>query len=200
MKNFTSFIKENTIHFFDMDETLFSHGQRTRVHVKHANGHISSFSNSRFNRYTMKPGDSANFEEFRSSKMFEKSAKPIPNVMKMMHNIAKKHKVEIMTARTDFDDKEHFGQVLANHGIDFYKIHVRRAGNYPGNGTHDRKASHISDLINKHGYTQVHLYDDHMNNLKSFLELKKKHPEVTFHAYHVKTIKGKTKVKRHAKV
>jgi hypothetical protein len=200
MKSFKQYISENTIHFFDMDETLFTHGNRTKIHVKHSNGKISSLTNQQYNKYKKRPGDQPDYSEFRSAHHFEKSARPIHSVLRMLHNISKKHKVEIMTAREDFDNKDHFGQVLAKHGIDFYKVHVRRAGNYHGTGSHEKKANHISDLIQKHKYTQVHLYDDHLHNLNSFLDLKKKHPFVTFHAYHVKTVKGKTKVKRYAKV
>ena len=46
-------------------------------------------------------------------------------------------------------------------------------------------AKQISDAIKKHGYSHVHLYDDSKANINSMLELKKQHPDVTFHGHHI---------------
>jgi hypothetical protein len=74
--------------------------------------------------------------------------------------------------------------VRDGHGINTKKVHVRRAGNQPGNpGENKKKVLH--DLIKKHGYTKVHLYDDSTDNLKHFKSLKADHPNVEFHAHHV---------------
>jgi Mg2+/Co2+ transporter CorB len=49
----------------------------------------------------------------------------------------------------------------------------------------DSKAKVISDLIKKHGYKKINLYDDSLDNIKGMLKLKSKHPDVEFHGHHV---------------
>lgn len=197
MLSFYSFLKEEqerkdpkskTLHSFDMDETLFAHDpDKLRIHVHDKEGNrVASLTNQEFNGYKLPPGHSYDFSDFRSSDIFGQSAKPIPKMIAKLRAIHKNNKnVEILTARSDMDDKEEFGSHLAKHGIDINQIHVRRAGNL-GKGTPpENKKKIISQLIKKHGYTKVHLYDDSKENLQSFLELKKEHPDVEFIAHHV---------------
>jgi hypothetical protein len=193
MLNFKEYLIEkmdpesNTLHAFDMDETLFSHDHhKLRVHVKDENGNrVRSLTNQEFNSHQLPPGHSYDFHEFNSSDVFNQSAKPIRKMIAKMKAIHKQNKnVEILTARADMDDKDKFAHSLKKYGIDIGKIHVRRAGNIKGKSA-DTKAAIMHDLINKNGYDKVHLYDDHPDNLDKFLKLKKLHPEVEFYAHHV---------------
>lgn len=109
--------------------------------------------------------------------------------MKAIHSNAKKtgSKVIIATARADFDNKEKFLGAFKKHGVDIDNIHVHRAGNDKGEGTvAEKKARVISKQLAAGGYKRASLYDDSKDNLKQFLALKDKHPDVEFKAYHVK--------------
>jgi len=187
MKSFKGFIAETAIHYFDVDKTLM-HTDSTQVHVKDEHGNrVESLNPSEYNHHQLKPGHSYDFSEFQSSKKFAQSARPIKKIMRKMKTLKKSgRQVEILTARSDFDDKDHFAKKWKKHGVDISpgNVHVRRAGNIKL-PTHEAKAKVISDAIKKHGHTEVHLWDDHKPNIDAVLALKKEHPDVTFHGHHV---------------
>lgn len=197
MKSFYEYLTEdqNTIHFFDLDETLFSHGPRVKIKVVKNGKVVKKLTNKAFNAYTRKKGERLDFSDFRSAKKFEQSAKPIPEIIKVLQRLQKNNNVEIMTARADFDDKNHFGGVLHKHGIDIKTVHVRRAGNIEkGSNPAEKKALFIDRLIKRNKYKEVHLYDDSMHNLDAFLKLKKAHPKVRFYGHHVIQAAGNVKI------
>jgi hypothetical protein len=206
MQKFKDFIKQperkdpsTTLHAFDIDETLFSHDHdHLKIHVKHKKSGkvVKSLTNQEYNSHKLHPDHEYDYSEFRSSKTFEKSARPIRSMIAKLKAIHKRNKnVEMLTARADFDDKDHFGKHMKKFGLDIDKIHVRRAGNL-GDTAPKNKAKAVSALIQKHGYKKVHLYDDSLDNLKHFKALKKKHPDVEFHAHHVdhNHVSGETKI------
>jgi len=196
MKSFISYLGESEIHYFDVDKTLM-HTDATKVHVKDAEGnHVESLDPQEFNHHKLKAGHSYDFSEFKSADKFKK-AKPIRSMMKRMRDLHKSGKnVEILTARSDFDDQKKFAQKWQKHGVDISKgkVHVRRAGNIENTPTHEAKAKIISDAIKKHGHKVVHLYDDHKANIDAMLALKKDHPDVEFHGHHVQHVNGKVKI------
>lgn len=196
MKSFSQFLyegaepKSDTLHGFDLDETLFEHDpSKLKIHVVNSETgeRVHSLTNQQYNHHKLEPGHHYDYEDFRSPDVFKKSAKPIRKMiakMKAIHN--KGGKVEIITARGDFNDKEKFARELGRYGIDIGKIHVRRSGNLNPRGSASvNKAKMISNLIKKSGYRKVHLYDDSKPNLEHFLGLKGAHPDVEFHAHHV---------------
>ena len=194
-KDFTSsFIIEekkdpssDTLHSFDIDETLFAHDKhKLRVHVKdHNDNRVQTLSNQEFNTHQLAPGQSYDFGEFKSSQKFGETARPIRKMIAKMKAIHKQNKnVEMLTARSDMDDKDKFAHVMQKYGINIGDIHVRCAGNTPGKPAETKKAI-MHDLITQNGYKKVHLYDDSPDNLDAFLSLKKKHPDVEFNAHHV---------------
>lgn len=196
MLDFLNFIVEDMerkdptstiLHAFDLDETLFHHDHsKVKVHVNDEHGkRVESLTNQEFNTHKLKPKHSYNFDDFRSTHIFKQSAHPIHKMIKKLKAIHKNNKnVEIVTARSDLDDKKGFMDALGKHGINTREVHVRRAGNTPGTpGEAKRKV--ISNLIKKHGYKKVHLYDDSEMNLQHFASLKQDHPDVELHAHHV---------------
>jgi hypothetical protein len=193
MFRFNEFIVEKanaSKHYFDIDEILFAHDHsKLRVHVKDPTGkRVRTLINQEFNSHQLPPNHSYDFSEFRSSDVFSKSASPIRKMiakMKAMKNNGAN--VEMLTARSDLDDKNKFGAHMKKYGIDITPgsgIHVRRAGNMAGKPA-DTKAAHIADAIQKEGLKEVHLYDDSIDNIKGMLKLKKQFPDVTFHGHHV---------------
>jgi hypothetical protein len=173
------------------------HTDATKVHVKDSEGkHVESLDPQEFNHHKLKAGHSYDFSEFKSADKFKK-AKPIRSMMKKMRTLHKSGKnVEILTARSDFDDQKKFAQKWQKHGVDISKgkVHVRRAGNIENTPTHEAKAKIISDAIKKHGHKEVHLYDDHKANIDAMLALKTQHPDVEFHGHHVQHVNGKVKI------
>ena len=203
MISFTDFIAEGMnkkAHFFDMDETLLSHDpKKLKIHVRDHEGKlVKSLTNQEFNRYKLKPGEKHDFKNFASAKKVGETSKPIHKMINKMNSLHKTgHKVEIVTARGDLDNKHEFKKQLAKHNIDIDKIHVRRAGNVQGTSTGDRKRKVISDQIKAHKYNEVHLYDDDAGNHAHFSKLKDDHPGVALYSHLVKHNErtGKTEVK-----
>ena len=180
--------ESDTAHFFDMDETLFAHDPKhLRIHVVDPFGNrVRSLTNQEFNSHQLPPDHRYDFSEFRSSDVFQRSAHPIRKMIAKLKAIHKNNKnVEILTARSDLDDKDKFAHHMSKYGIDTAQIHVRRAGNLAGLKSPQAKATVVNDLINREGYKKVHLYDDSPDNLNGFLQLKSAHPDVEFHAHHV---------------
>jgi hypothetical protein len=184
---------EKTLHAFDMDEVLFHHDHsKLKIHVKDKHGKtIHSLNNQEFNDHKLHPDHHYDFSEFRSSKVFKQTAKPIHHMIRKLKKIHHNGgKVEIVTARSDLDDKDAFLNGLKKHGIPAGKgegkVHVRRTGNdKEATSTGDSKRREISKQIHQHGYTKVHLYDDSEHNLNHFASLKQDHPHVELHAHHV---------------
>lgn len=192
MKSFLQYITEKdgpsrSIHYFDVDGTLSNTSKDIKVHVKDPHGKtVKSLSHDEFNQHKLEPGHHYDFSDFRSSHKFK--VHPIRKILKKMKAIHKNGgNAEILTARSDFDDKHKFAQEWGKVGVNIGKggIHVRRSGNLKGMPPHHAKAKIISDAIRKNGHKEVHLYDDSMDNINSMLELKKHHPDVAFHGHHV---------------
>jgi hypothetical protein len=191
MKKITEIIKENGLHMFDVDDTLFH--TTAKIHVKDKTGKtVKTLSNQEFNTHTIEPGHHYDFSEFRDADKFHKESKPISkmiNKIKAVHNKVQKKpdsKVILNTARADFDDKHKFLDKFRKHGIDIDNIHVERAGNLPGDEHPAEKKMQIvrNHLIRKQ-YKHVHLYDDSLSNLKRLQKMKHEYPNVKFHAHHV---------------
>lgn len=194
MKKFAEHLQEkkdpesDTFHAFDIDDTLFHHdNNKLRIHVVDPHGRrVQTLTTKEYANHTPQEGHSYDFREFKSADTFKKSAKPIRKMIAKLKAIHKNNKnVELLTARSDLDDKDKFGHYMKQFGIDTNQIHVRRAGNHEEIPGHVAKAMIMSDQINKNGYKKVHLYDDSEANLKEFLRLKNRHPEVEFNAHHV---------------
>lgn len=195
MLRFNQFISEErnskkSKHYFDIDETLFAHDHsKLRVHVKDPSGkRVRTLTNQEFNSHDLPKGHSYDFSEFKSSDIFNQSAAPIRGMIAKMKAIkGNGGNVEMLTARSDLDDKAKFAGHMSKYGIDITPgsgIHVRRAGNMQGKPA-DTKAAHISSAIQNEGLSEVHLYDDSIDNIKGMLKLQKQFPNVSFHGHHV---------------
>lgn len=198
MKSFNQFLlseeakdpSSKTFHAFDIDETLFAHDHdKVKIHVKDKKSgkRIASLSNQEYNTNKLHPDHEYDYSDFRSSDVFQKSAKPIRSMIAKMKAIHKNNKnVEMVTARSDLDDKNKFAHHMKKYGIDIGKIHVRRSGNLDSRAPAAKnKADMISSLIKQNDYQKVHLYDDSKENLDHFKALKLHHPGVEFHAHHI---------------
>ena len=184
---------------FDIDDTLFHTTAQIKV-IKDGR-EVRSLTNQEFNVYTLQPGESFDFGEFRNAEKFNKESVPIGPMIAKLKAILKNagdSTVIMLTARSDFDNKELFLDTFKKYGIDMSKIHVHRSGNL-GLPSAEGKAVWIRKYLDTGKYGRVRLYDDAMSNLKMLIGLRKEYPNVQFFPYFVtpegsiKTIKEDSK-------
>ena len=191
MLNYIEFLHEqrlegNGLTIFDIDDTLFR--TQSKVHVMKDGKSIKKLSPAEFNSYKLKSGEEFDYHEFVSSKKFYEEARPIRKMLNKLRailvNIKKKpgSKMILLTARRNFDDKDLFLKTFKKHGIDIDNIRVERAGNIPKKPETTKKII-VNDYLKKGNFKRVRLFDDHVGNLKSFMKLKDKFPEVDFIPY-----------------
>lgn len=194
MKRFKDFLSENSLHIFDIDDTLFHHPAKIRVMKGHKE--VARLSSSEFAKHTLPDGHHYDYGEFRNSQHFHDTATPIEPMIKKLKTLHKnpKNKIIMNTARGDMDDRDKFLDKFRKHGIDIDRIHIHRAGRIQRDKNisgPEAKAEITHQQLKNGNYKSVHMYDDHKENLNSFMKLKDKHPDVKFKAYHVDN--GKTK-------
>ena len=119
-----------------------------------------------------------------SSSLLEKIWKTAQNTLT---NIGKRpgSRMVVVTARGDLDDRDLFLDTFRKHGMDMSKVHVYRAGNLNNGSPAKNKQVVIRNLLDSGPYTETRLFDDNIDNLRAFLELKKEFPEITFKAFPV---------------
>lgn len=185
----SDFIKSKpnrTLTIFDIDDTLFHTTAKIKV-VKDGKV-VRTLTNQEFNNYKLQPDEEFDFGEFQNAEKFNKESEPIGPMLDELKTILDhtRGRVIMLTARSDFDDKDTFLKTFKDHGIDMNRIHVHRAGNLPGDAIPaEKKAVWVRKYLNTGDYDQVSLYDDSMSNLKVFKALKKEFPNVKFDAYYV---------------
>lgn len=174
---------------FDIDDTLFH--TTAKIGVLDKEGNPRQLSNQEFNTYKWQEGDKPDFSEFRDAEKFNKESVPIPSMVNKMiailNNVVKNpnSKVIIITARSDFDNKEVFLDTFRKHGINIDMVYVERAGNLnePSLNVSEKKAIIVRKYLDSKKFDKARLYDDAETNLIAFKELKKEYPEVDFYAY-----------------
>jgi hypothetical protein len=90
----------------------------------------------------------------------------------------------MLTARSDFDNKELFLDTFRKYGVDMSRVHVHRAGNLGGSPSQN-KAVWIRKYLDTGKYARVRLYDDAMSNIKMFNSLQQEYPNIKFFPYFV---------------
>ena len=170
---------------FDIDDTLVH--TATKVIVVKDGRAVQELNSHQFTHYKLKPGESFDFGQFRNAReFFEKSRPIIPMMNQLKADIATGNRVVMVTARSDFDDRELFLDTFRKYGVDMSKVHVYRAGNITDRiPTEEKKKRIIRDLLNRNHYAKAIMYDDAVPNLDSFVSLKKEYPQTKFYAWHV---------------
>lgn len=173
---------------FDIDETLFHTSAKIMV-VKDGEV-VKELDNRQFNTYILEPGESFDFSQFTDAKLFHDTSVPIETMWTKAKGTLDKigqrpgSRVIIVTARSDFDDKEMFLNTFRKHGLDIDKIHVHRAGNLNLPSAEGKKKI-IRQYLETNQFDMVRLFDDAESNLRSFLSLQSDFPNITFKAYMV---------------
>ena len=173
---------------FDIDETLF-HTQ-AKVQVIKEDKILRVLDNQQYNSYRLKKGESFNYGQFKSAKIFKETSMPIAKVIKRAKRIInfatrKGSKVIIVTARQDMDDKILFKEAFKAQGIDIGRVYVERAGNIGNETASKNKVVIFKRYLDTGRYVRIRLFDDDKNNLNAFLSLEEEYPNVDFTGYQV---------------
>jgi len=199
MKKFNEFLAERAgkgLTIFDIDDTMFV--SKARVLVKNKNtGQVKALTPMEFNSYKLRKNEEYDYGEFRSAKIFYQTATPIARMVQkakaIISNATKKgSKVIIVTARADMDDKKLFIKTFEAHGIPMKNVYVERAGDMSGKNSAANKAIIFRKYLQTGEYARIRLFDDHKDNLKALLDLKKEFPSIEMFAY-LADLKGSVK-------
>ena len=173
---------------FDIDETLFH--TEAKVQVLKAGEVVKILDNQKYNSYQLKEGETYDYGQFRSAKIFKETSTPIAKVIKRAKRIIhfatrKGSKVIIVTARQDMDDKKLFKEAFKAQGIDIGRVYVERAGNIGKETASENKVVIFKKYLDTGRYARIRLFDDDKNNLKAFFSLQEEYPKVDFTGYQV---------------
>jgi len=176
---------KRTVHAYDVDETLFSHGKKgkpnVQVHVKDSSGkRVQSLSNQEFNTHKLQKGHSYDFSEFQSAKKFKETSSPNKKVIKHLQKQVKRgENVHLITARSKFDDPKEFHGHLKKHGIDVPMKNIHYTGGMKGGDIGDKKVKVANAIAKQSGTSKTHMYDDAAKVHKSFEAEKQNKPTST---------------------
>ena len=198
MKKFNEFLAEKAgkgLTIFDIDDTLFV--SKARVIVVNTNtGKTKALTPMEFNSYKLRKHEEYDYGEFKSAKLFYQTATPIGRMVDKAKAIirnatAKGSKVIIVTARANMDDKKLFVKTFESHGIPMKDVYIERAGNMSGSSAENKKVI-FRKYLKTGEYARIRLFDDHKENLKALLDLKREIPSVDMSAY-LANLKGSVK-------
>ena len=184
--------KQGTLSIFDIDDTLFK--SDTKIIVRKNNKEFKTLSTREFAKYQLGIDETFDFSEFRSGQIFFDRAIPIDNVFYLAKTITENNIdpsfTMLLTARSDFHDKEAFLEKFKHHGFPIDKAHVERAGNLHklkyGVKPHILKAAIVNRYLKTNKYNSVKMWDDSEDNLEMFLKLSNFYPEMQFEAFCIK--------------
>jgi len=170
---------------FDIDDTLVN--TDTRVNVVQDGKIIKQLNSHDFTHYKLGPGETFDFGAFKDAREFFTKAKPIPGMIRQLkQDIATGNRVIMLTARSDFNDRDVFLDTFRRFGIDMDQVHVYRAGNMAIKAaTEEKKKIILKHLLGKEHFDKLIMYDDSVPNLNAFLSLKQDYPYSKFYAWHV---------------
>lgn len=157
----------NRIILFDLDDTLIH--TTAEILLKKDNKVVKKISNTEFNDYVLKPGESFNFAEFDDPKILASSKfTKYWNTLKREYN--KGTHIGILTARSDCDMIKKF---LLDNGIRI-KDELVMAINDPKlglSGTIQQKKAEAIKILANAGYNTFIFFDDNEGNLQSAKKL-----------------------------
>jgi hypothetical protein len=178
LKNLISKVKNlsrgvDNLSVWDIDDTLFV-SPKTNVYVTKNGSIVRKLTTEQFNGYKLKPGEQFDFFEFKDADLFFRTAKPLTGNLKTAKIALQSRNtmVLILTARSDFNNKDLFLKKFEMYGLDMSKpnIHVVRSGNL-GMSTVEGKRAVLAEVLKAHQFKTASMYDDDMRNLDAFLDI-----------------------------
>lgn len=182
-------LERGTLNVFDIDETLYN--TFAKVGIMKNGKKVDELDNQQFNTHKLKPGESYDFGQFRDAEHFSKTSVPIDRMFKKAKAIISNQKGQsksiLLTARSDFNDKEKFLQTFRDHGFPIDDVHVERSGNLEklkkNLSPSIAKVTVLRRYIKTGSYKKIRVYDDSDKNLRAILKLQNIHPEVEIEAW-----------------
>ena len=113
---------------FDIDDTMFTSNARVRVKNKNT-GDVKELSPQEYNSYKLGKEEEWDYGEFKSSKIFYKTATPIGKMVTKFKAILKNatkagSKVILVTARADMDDRDLFLKTFEVNGYPIKNVYI----------------------------------------------------------------------------
>lgn len=178
-----------TLNVWDIDDTLGK--TSARVSVLKDGKTVKVLQPGEFNGYKLAPGESFDFSQFRSGKIFRETFKPINTVLERAKNIVNRQTENsqsiILTARSDFNDHKEFLQTFRDHGFPIDKVYVERAGNVSKSGpAHINKGVILKRYLKTGNFDRVRMWDDHEKNLDILFKIAALYPNIEAIGYLVK--------------
>lgn len=178
-----------TLNVWDIDDTLGK--TDARVVVMKDKKPVKILDPGGYNTYDLKPGESFDFSQFRSGKIFRETFKPISSVLDRAREIVNRQDEDshsiILTARADFEDHKEFLQAFRDHNFPIDKVYVERSGNLsklkPDSKAHINKGVILKRYMSKGHWDRVRMWDDHEKNLEILLKVAKSFPHIEVVAY-----------------
>lgn len=184
--------KKTTVHAYDVDETLFSHGKKgkpnVQVHVNDPSGkRTQSLSNQEFNTHKLSPGQKYDFGEFQSAKKFTQTSSPNKKVIAgLKRNQRRGKNIHLITARSKFDNPSEFQGHLKRHGIKVPTSNIHYTGGMKGGDIGDKKVTVAGAVAKKSGTKKVHMYDDAAKVGRAFKSANRNTPSMRMKPHIVK--------------
>ena len=181
-----------TLNVWDIDDTLGK--TDARVLVKKDDKTVRVLEPGEYNTYKAKEGETFDFAQFRSGKVFRDTFKPISNILDrakdiVMNQSEKSHSI-ILTARADFEDHKEFLQAFRDHGFPIDHVYVERSGNLsklkPSSPAHINKAVILKRYMKSGNFDRVRMWDDHEDNLRMLFKVAAQFPNIEAVGYLVK--------------
>jgi hypothetical protein len=176
-----------SLYVFDIDDTLFRTSARARI--VNTKGQVKYLSSEELKDYEFSLDEKICFAEFRDAKKFAEESQPIESMIKIAQDCIKKtaegSKTILLTARADLDCKTKFLEYLNSSGLDINHIYVERAGNFSNLKTPEAKKLIIKQYLESQSYQKAYLFDDSLDNIDSFSDLKVMFPSVELFPQHI---------------
>ena len=166
------------LRIFDFDNTLVT--TTSKIHVVSKDGIKTSYTTAGFaTDYKQQPGDQVDFTEFKDNKL--RNPTEIPEMVTLFKMMSKRqssmYKTVILTARGNHTPIKAW---LARIGIgNVFVVALSTTQS-------SMKALWIEQQITR-GFTDIHFYDDSLDNVTEVKRLIKKYPQVNFVIKHVTT-------------
>lgn len=181
-----------TLNVWDIDDTLGVTDARVAV-MKDGKVH-KVLDAGEYNHYKLGDGESFDFSQFRSGKIFRDTFKPIKNVLdrakEIVWNQSENSHSIILTARADFDDHKEFLQAFRDHGFPIDHVYVERSGNLSRlkakSPAHINKGVILKKYLASGKYDRVRMWDDHPKNLDILFKVAAMFPKIEAVGYLVK--------------
>lgn len=166
----------------DIDQTMFH--TDCVVNVVRDGRVVRPLSSSEFNSYKLAPGEEYDFSDFRSTKSFIRTARPIPRVHEFVRSAERlNYQITYLTARGMVDDPIGFMIPFRTHDVPMAPVIF--SGDR-GDSPVENKRLVLERVLDHQHYSTMLMIDDHQKHLDMAIDLRGKYPSTTILTYLVK--------------